>query len=395
MRVLYILNSADIIGGDSKSFLALLDGIRGKGVEPHVVVPGTGEMSAILSKLRVPVYVVNYKMNIYPNLATLRDWVMFVPRLVARRIIEHKAVVAIARICHDNNIDIVHTNVSVVTCGLKASMRLKIPHVLHVREFIDLDFNFHPYPSLAAHYRLIRESKTYAISITKGIQRHHNLIGERYRQIYNGITDDMDTNIKASGKICLQPYFFFAGRIEPTKGVMPLLKAFKAFLDKNNYAKVNLLIAGGIGDELYMKELQKYTMQNHLDDRVSFLGMRRDVSALMRNALATIVSSEFEAFGRCLPEAMLADCLTIGHNTGGTCEQYDNGLALIGAEIGLRYDTVSQLTECMHEVYTSEFSKFDVMRHNAKDVVLRLYNKETYVNEVFNLYNDCSLNKAD
>ena len=39
MKILYILNSTLTLGGATKSFLILLDGIIGKGFSPTVVVP--------------------------------------------------------------------------------------------------------------------------------------------------------------------------------------------------------------------------------------------------------------------------------------------------------------------------------------------------------------------
>ena len=65
----------------------------------------------------------------------------------------------------------------------------------------------------------------------------------------------------------------------------------------------------------------------------------------MRQAKAIIIPSHNEGFGRCMPEAMFNGCLCIGHDTGGTKEQMDNGTEATGEDIALRYQTEDQLTD--------------------------------------------------
>lgn len=57
----------------------------------------------------------------------------------------------------------------------------------------------------------------------------------------------------------------------------------------------------------------------------------------MSKAQALIVASRFEGFGFITTEAMWNDCLVIGKNIAGTKEQFDNGVAETGHEIGLRF----------------------------------------------------------
>ena len=44
------------------------------------------------------------------------------------------------------NPDIIHTNTGVIHEGLKVAKRLKIPHVWHLREYQDKDFNWEAFP---------------------------------------------------------------------------------------------------------------------------------------------------------------------------------------------------------------------------------------------------------
>ena len=50
MNVVYILNSTYALGGASKSFMSMLEGLKNKGVKPIVVVPDHEGLCKILHK---------------------------------------------------------------------------------------------------------------------------------------------------------------------------------------------------------------------------------------------------------------------------------------------------------------------------------------------------------
>lgn len=378
-------NSTNASGGDNKSLLTLLHGIRSKGVTPFVVVPDRGGIYGLLVKEGYDVTVVNYRMDVYPNTANLKDILLFVPRLLCRRVIERVAVSKISRLCREKDIDIVHSNVSVLSCGQSAARKNGLPHVAHVREFVDKDFRLRPYPCRKAFYARLKSPHSYIICITRGIQEHHGFSGANVVQIYNGISESGGREMysAASGN---ERYFLYAGRIEKSKGVMQLVEAYADFMRKHP-CDCLLKLAGGESDPAYSAAVRRLASSCGLDGKVQFLGARRDVAALMRGAQALVVSSVFEAFGRCLPEAMANGCLTIGHDTGGTKEQYDNGLRECGREIGLRYKTTAELSECLSRVYLAKDGEFADVRDCAKRVVKKLYSPEAYVDGVCAFYN--------
>ena len=107
----------------------------------------------------------------------------------------------------------------------------------------------------------------------------------------------------------------------------------------------------------------------------------------MSNAKALIVASRCEAFGFITAEAMFCGCPVIGHNTGGTKIQFDNGLKLKGKEIGFRYQTEEELEQCMNDL-TNNRAKISPMLVDAQDSVVQLYSIENNVNIVFQYYQD-------
>lgn len=385
MRVLFVLSSTRMSGGATKSFLTLLEGLRQKGVEPYVVTPDREGVYGYLQHNAVATVQFKYRKNVYPDFhGSMRNRMLFVPRLLYWRWLEHRAVGHFVRYCRENAIQLIHTNVSVVSCGMAAARALGIPHVQHVREYVDLDFGLHPYPSMAAFRRQMRGENRYTICITEGIQKHHGLCPPTSQVIYNGIRTAVETEPRPSSE--KGTGFLFVGRVEQAKGLMQVVEALSLYTQQAGGGGATLKVAGEVVDVAYFRQIQAFLEEHGLRDKVEFLGNRQDVDSLMQEALAVIVASSSEAFGRCLPEAMLNHCITIGRDAGGTKEQYDNGLSLCGREIGLRYQTASELAARMQEVAAAPSGSFLQMKEDALAAVQRLYGTQLCVDKVYAFY---------
>ena len=383
MKILYIVNSTTVFGGASKSLLTLLDGLIAKGVRPFVVTPDDAGIYVILRKHGIHVCALKYRPNTYPLLKSLKDYFLFLPRLVARRLLSRSAVNRVVKLCKEEKIQLIHSNVSVIDVGFRAAVKLHIPHVYHFREFCDLDFGLHYYPSKSRFHDSLRKYGSYSICITKTVQEYHGLQGSGSRIIYNGIhcSDATLDNGKRERS------FLFAGRIEPAKGLMQLIDAYGIYKSKVN-DPYTLLVAGEVCDKVYHEKLLRQIDALNLTGCVVFLGERKDIGNIMQRVSAIVISSRLEAFGRCMPEAMENGCLVIGRNTGGTKEQFDNGSALKGCEIGLRYETTQDLADRLVEVSSASPRKYDKMRLVAFETVKEIYSNDNYINKVFNFYND-------
>jgi glycosyltransferase involved in cell wall biosynthesis len=89
-------------------------------------------------------------------------------------------------------------------------------------------------------------------------------------------------------------YLFFAGQLTRDKGVLTLLEAFRA-LKRTDTRGLQLWMAGAGPEEGALRENSR---QWGLEDSVQLLGLRDDVAALMRNAVANVFPSEWaEGFG--------------------------------------------------------------------------------------------------
>ncbi len=382
-KIVYILNSTYITGGATKSFLTLLEVMISHGLQAIVVVPDHDGVYQQLVSMDVTVFVENYRPNTYPHVNGIKDIILFLPRLIARKIVNTITISHLYRQLKNEGVSLIHTNVSIIDIGYRLAKKLEIPHIYHIREYGDLDFKEYYFPTSTVFHKLLHGNKSYAIAITKTILSYHRIADNPHAKvIYNGISQQTTPAIDLNEK---KNFLLYAGRIEPSKGLLSLLEAFYLYRKKhpNGYS---LYIAGGIGSKKYMATVMHFIKCHQLTAFVTFLGNVNDIDNWMRTAKALIVVSYHEAFGRSMAEAMLNHCLVIGRNTDGTKEQFDNGLNLCGEEIGWRFSDTNQLTEKITLLETITNEAYQEITTRAYNAVRHLYTKENYVSQIQQFY---------
>lgn len=384
-KILYVLSGTDLYGGATKSFLNMLNGLTKKNIVPFVVCPDKLGLYKVLKEQGVKVVYINYRKSVYPKLFTLKDYILFLPRLLFYLYLNNKAAIVLQKYCIKFNPDIIHTNVSVIDVGYKVAKQMKIPHIWHIREYGDIDFNYHYYPSKQSFLSKFDRKGSYTICITKDIMKHFSLSVNKYNKvIYNGIlsksyiTQDIDKS----------NYILWAGRIEPTKGTLDIILAYKELFMKYSQLTTRLLIAGGISNNEYYKKILSFIKKFHLERYVILLGERKDISNLMQKAIALVVTSQNEGFGRITAEAMFNGCLVIGRNTAGTKEQFDNGKEITKEEIGLRYNSMDELVSILENILVKKNVNYDKIILNSQNTVRSYYTVEQNIDEVYKFYNE-------
>ena len=384
VKIAFILNDTSPTNGATKAFLLLLQGLRIRGVQPHVVVP---DKNGIYQELKVSkgvsIIALDYRPCAYPRLTVPKDYLLFIPKLLGRIIVNTKAVRSLSAYLKTHQIDIVHTNVGVIDIGYRAALRCHLPHLFHIREYGNR-IGLHFFPTTASYLKKVTGDKTYSICITKCVQEFYGLNGNtRSRVIYDCIPSKKGPMPRQSSR----KFFLYAGRIEANKGLDQLLEAYDSYL-RHTQEPIPLYIAGSSDDKPYLSVITQYIESHHMGSHLHFLGNIHDLDTFMREALALIVPSRYEGFGLCLAEAMQNGCLTIGHNTTGTKEQFDNGLEVEGQEIGLRYETTEQLANLLTEVSNHPVSHYDTYRERAFHIVNEHYTTELHIGQVFAFYQD-------
>lgn len=371
MKLLTIASSS-IKGGATVSLLNTILGLRNRGIDIVVAVPEKGYLTNILESEKIKYYITPLPFWSRPNINDIKDFLKFPIRLLKLYYQEIKGYIRLKSLISEWQPDIIHTNVSVIDVGYRIAKKYNIPHIWHIREYGDLDFNIH---SLYGKKNLRKQlANSYAICITHDLKKYFQL-GSSARVIYNGIEEKGIMPIQKEQKI------IYVGRLSEEKGVTEIVRTFCEFCKENNNYSLDLI---GSYDPQYGNYLKDIVKNQELQDKVFFIGHVDDVYSRMQKAKAIIVASKCEGFGRITAEAMLNDCLVIGRDTGGTKEQFDNGLSLWNKEIGIRYGVKNTLLNALEQLTDLSENEYKEITERGKITVKTLYSVSQNVEKIYN-----------
>ena len=278
---------------------------------------------------------------------------------------------AVANIIRLEKPDIVHTNVSPIDVGYFAAKATKVPHIWHIREYCDRDFNIKMFPSKRIFQSHLKRG--YSICITKDLQRYNKLTGQSTSfVIYNGVRKENEF-IYDGGK---SHYFLCASRISPEKDQLRTIRVFSRFVESNPNWKLIIL---GDGAEWYIEQCKHEAELLHIDNHVYFAGFTNNVDKYMRNASALLVASPSEGFGRMTAEAAFSGCIVIGFNGAGTKE-------VLEQTGGFLWNTDDEYLDAMKTVASMTTDEYKELALSAQNRARQLFSIESYAKSVFNLY---------
>lgn len=380
MKVLYVCSTENLYG-DNKALLNLLPYLENFGVRPLFLVRG---MSKFYTYLKEKGYTVYFYDGFYAHAMSpdnsLKLYVSWLKTIVVQNVIErNKEFKTLLDILSKENLDLIHTNNGVCTLGYKLAQKMNIPHVWHIREYVDIDANYHFMPSKRTYCIHLDNPINYKIAITDGVKRHFHL-RKMTSVIYDGVflEDKRPTIVNKK-----EDYFLYVGRLAEGKRVIDAIEAFGKFKRHFMHSQTKLLIAGE-GLKEYTQLLSKKAEEYGVIKFVKFLGYRNDVAELMSKARALIVPSQFEAFGFITAEAMFYGCPVIGRNTGGTKEQMDNVESILGKKVCYRFSHNDELTGLLYKLYNENVNS-NILK-NIQNVVAKKYSSKKSAEKVFDIY---------
>jgi glycosyltransferase involved in cell wall biosynthesis len=379
INILYIIHTPTPYGSNV-ALINLIDELRPMGINPMVVSSVDGVLREWLQKRDIPFKLVKYRFQIYPKLGNLINYLTFLPKfrfLLKNRI----AKIKLEKIIKEFNPSVIHTNIGPAHIGFEVAAKLNIPHIWHIREYQDKDFNFHPYPSMQSFKNKIK--KSYLIAITKGLANYFEMPAKTSKVIYDGVMSVNESRFNPDK----EKYFLFTGNLQEGKGIRVLIKAFVEFAKSND--EYILQIAGN-GEAAYVNELEKIVAKANLAHRVIFLGFRTDRYNLMSRATALVVPSLYEGFGFTTAEALFNGCLVIGNNTAGTKEILDQE----EGNFGLLYNGHNELVAAINMVIAKGIEYYFPTIKKAQQNALMLYSTEQHGKKVYEYYHEILKNKT-
>jgi glycosyltransferase involved in cell wall biosynthesis len=335
-----------LLYGANRSLLNLIDGLADYSVVPLVIVPEKGDLTAVLIQRKIDFVVFPLSRWIgMPKSATniFSRSLCFLKyqKLAAKRFKQNLNILnPLIQLLRECKIDIVYTNTSVIPIGAIASFKSRIPHVWHLREFVDLDYGFRfDWGDQITKFCINRA--TAKIAISKAIFSHFSkgFMPENYHIIYNGIArkEEFDLLYEQAQSLDLsrgkRPFTFaLVGKINAGKGQDIAVQALSLLPEE--FQDSRLLIVGE-GEDKPLKDLvEKLGLLN----RVEFLGQVEDPFQAYLASDAVLMCSRSEGMGRVTVEAMAACRPVIGYDNAGTSEiilHEQTGLLYKGGEAEL------------------------------------------------------------
>lgn len=379
-RVTFITHYTELYGANL-SLLNLIEGLGRYGVRPHVICPEGGDLLGALERLGCPAAVLPFEWWV----STGRTAEGVARRLV--RNVRHLRPIA-AQIARWGT-DVVYSNSSVFAIGAMAAADLGLPHVWHLREFGNRDYDLWPDfgPTLSrlafrtADATVFVSNALRAAFLGRATVRHAHVI-------YNGVASAAAFGERRRAAAALadrrQPFtFVLVGRFRESKGQAAAIRAFAAVAAR--FPEVRLLLVGGAGatgDQDYFDECRALVAELGVSERVEFWGYVRDPERAFLAADAALMCSRNEAMGRVTAEAMSACRPVIGYDSGGTSELIEPG------RTGQLYrGDPDALAECMARyVADPELAR----RHGAAgwELARQRHTTEGYAVQIFKVLSD-------
>lgn len=379
MNILYFANESRL-GGANLSLLGLLDEMAGKHNVSVVVPIKEGYMVEELRQRKIPVY---YRHSFWWLLAPAKSPTITAFKKMAYKILclnNYLCAWSLRKVVKNQNIDIIHTNSSVLnTGGILASITGRA-HVWHIREFGQEDFGFF---SVWDYDRLCRfmnkhSDKVIAISQAVGRKFQDRISFEKLEVIYNGVGEE---NIGYKSDIKTKEMtieFLIGGRVSPEKGQDEAIRAISVLVNAG-YRNLHLSIAGP-GD---VSQLVQLVTEEGIAAYVSMLGTVKDMAGLRRRMDVELVCSACEGFGRVTAEAMMNSNPVIGANTGATPELIQDG------ENGYLYQKgcVEDLAQKM-KIFLDNPEKIRLLGKVAYERSTKLFTRKQNAEEIERVYRE-------
>ncbi len=382
INVLYISHETYEVAGSTFSLANHLHALRSE-VHPLVVLPNKGPAADYLRNLGYNVQIVPFKLNISPNRFA---WLKRLPRMVYDDWKNLQACRILRPIIHDSHIQMIHTNTSATIFGsylthyIEVHDHRHIPHVWHLREFLDLDFGFTPFNGWPHLRKLVNDADA-TISITQAVHDHFitNSDDVRHHVINDAVCSI--SQLSCSAKL---PYLLFCGKVIPEKGPELALDIFHTLhLKHPNY---HLVYVGSV-EAQYQRFLETKAKDYGISDAVTFKHFQTDIHPFISQATALLMCSRNEAQGRVTVEAMFYGTPVIAMSSGGSLEIISDNVN------GLLFNTVEKGAQQCSRIIEDTTLAQSIIK-NAQQTAASRFSEEVYRTKMVKIYNSLLNNNS-
>lgn len=373
MNILFFTHERSY-GGASRALVTLIKDLKNEH-NIYVVVPfKNAKIVEELNKLNVNVISCFYSWWQIPCHVSVVNKLLYRVAYCLNFLAIYKLVGKIKKL----NIDIIHSNTSVIDIGAIVANKLKIPHVWHFREFTGSHLKF--IKGKKKSFEFINAYGNKVIYISQAIKNfYENNINKKLGVlIYDGVSDDFIIEKDYSKRKLIT--FLLVATLEKNKGQELALKAVKELKDRG-ILNFKLILAGG-DPTGYWGYLKNLIIEFEIEEFVQYVGFVDDMKDLRTNVDVELMCAPSEAFGLVTVEGMLAGNPIIGSNSGATSELIKDN------ENGYLYDfnNASDLALKM-ELFIKDNFKIKKYGINAKNYAIKNFSSKKNSVSTIKLYN--------
>ena len=385
MKVLYISNKNEK-GGAYYSLMEMVLTLKDEyGVEPVILTQGENKLTKFCHANGIETYAVGHDpFMLYKGSTLPRKAVKFLLRPyygIRRNKRLRSSLEKVSRHIDFSTVDLIHTNVNRDDIGQELSLKYGIPHVWHIREFSDTDYD-------CAYLRkkpfvYMNNINGCFIAISQAVKKawiKKGIRPEKIKVIYNGI--DTDKFKSSDNKSFSQDlHFIFTGTICPTKGQVQVIKAVSELSDDiKEHIYVDFY---GSGVKGYIDTLKSLIEKNGLEDRLRFCGYSDSIQDILPGYDGAFVCSDAEAFGRVTVEHMYCSLAVIASDSGANPELIDDG------RDGFLYSAgnIDSLRDTIVRVYNERNKLADITKL-AREKAGKCFSRRVNADNVYKLYKE-------
>ncbi|MCQ2520827.1 MAG: glycosyltransferase family 4 protein [Lachnospiraceae bacterium] len=334
MKILF-LTHYDAMYGANKALLSLLLALKERGKDVLLGIPGKGKMTKALEAAGIP-YII---CELTPWEAPYVEPISFIRKKAKRKKKIADQLAYLYEQTKDLDIDVVHSNTSVLGTGAMLAEKLGCKHVWHIREYGWEHYgNYFFYPAKMVQDYYEKAAAVITISDALAENKRKKYPSANIVRIYDGVTLEEPVKKEDEDRIVR---FIYIGYLFPMKHQMDVLKACD-LLKQQRITNFQMIFAGGGGNR-YEKKLKAFQKRKGLDN-VTFAGYVEKPYELLQKCDVGIIASEYEGFGLVTVEYMLHGLPVLGRKSGATPELVKDG------ETGVLFDSPEELAKRMEQM---------------------------------------------
>ncbi|PKN13218.1 MAG: hypothetical protein CVU69_02640 [Deltaproteobacteria bacterium HGW-Deltaproteobacteria-4] len=374
IKVLYLSHSSTLNGGEI-SLLTLLKNLDRDRVEPLVVLPGEGPLCSEIEALGIRMID-----------SSLDRWIRYSWDHLPADGLTTQRVARLVEIIQSEQIDIVHSNSSVIHEGGLGAKLAGVRHVWHIHETLTDHPELVPLLDLPLILHGIDYLSDAVVTVANTVQQQFRDVGvtEKLRTVYNGIDSALFDKLEGSSirdelRISRDKILVVSvGAVTERKGYPHLLKAAEIICGQRS--DVHFLWVGPLlGKE--RPAFEEAISNCGLQDVFTHLDFRRDIPQILKFSDLYVLPSLNEAFPLVILEAMAAGKPVVATCCGGTSESVEDG--------NTGYLVPVANSEALAEkilVLASNQGLREAMGQRGREVFERKFSAETYARRMEELY---------